>query len=113
MVDVQSDVGGKLIEGGKLLSREIVGNDRLCLRPDIQASDDADCEGGHGIDAPEEKVKESINIPFLPLFEGHFIGEASNRVWYEGWVGDVPDCPAGQNKGSVIFKAYRKIIVKK
>ena len=55
MVDVQSDVGGKLIEGWKLLSREIVGNDRLCLRPDIQASDDADCEGGHGIDAPEEK----------------------------------------------------------
>ena len=48
MVDVQSDVGGKLIEGWKLLSREIVGNDRLCLRPDIKASDDADCEGGRG-----------------------------------------------------------------
>ena len=54
MVDVQSDVGGKLIKGGKLLSREIVGNDRLCLRPDIKASDDADCEGGHGIDAPDK-----------------------------------------------------------
>ena len=54
-----------------------------------------------------KKVNESINNPFLPLFEGHFIGEASNRVWYEGWVGDVPDCPAGQNKGSLIFKAYQ------
>ena len=59
MVDVQSDVGGKLIEGGKLLSREIVGNDRLCLRPDIKASDDADCEGGQSIDAPEE-IRERI-----------------------------------------------------
>ena len=55
MVDVQSDVGGKLIEGGKLLTREIVGNDRLCLRPDIKASNDANCKGGHGIDTSEEK----------------------------------------------------------
>ena len=64
MVDVQSDVGGKLIEGWKLLSREIVGNDRLCLRPDIKASDDADCEGGHGIDTPEEKGQRIHKQPF-------------------------------------------------
>ena len=39
-----------------------------------------------------------MNIPFLPLFEGHFIGEASNRDWHVGRVGDVPDRPAGQNQ---------------
>ena len=55
MVDVQSDVGGKLIKGGKLLSREIVGNDRLCLRPDVKASGDVNCKSGQGIDAPKEK----------------------------------------------------------
>ena len=99
MVDVQSDVGGKLIEGGKLLSREILGNDRLCLRPDVKASGDVNCKGAQGINAPKEKgQKISMNIPFLPLFEGHFIGEASNRDWHVGWVGYVPDRPAGQNK---------------
>ena len=55
MVDVQSDVGGKLIEGGKLLSREILGNDRLCLRPDEKASGDVNCKGAQGINAPKEK----------------------------------------------------------
>ena len=65
MVDVQSDVGGKLIEGGQLLSREIVGNDRLCLRPDIKASDDADCEGGQSIDAPEDRGQRFAYILFL------------------------------------------------
>ena len=43
-----------------------------------------------------KKVKDFHD--FLPLFEGHFIGEASNRDWHVGWVGYVPDRPAGQNQ---------------
>ena len=97
MVDVKGNVGGHLLQGRNLLSREVFGYDCLCLGSDVQVSNGTNRDRDKGVDAPEAEISFSKYFGHhSPLLEGHVIGVAQNWVWYVGWVGDVPNCPADE-----------------
>ena len=56
MVDVKGNVGGHLLQGGNLLSREVFGYDCLCLGSDVQVSNGANRDRDKRVDAPEAKI---------------------------------------------------------
>ena len=59
MVEVKCNVGGHLLQGGNLLSREVFGYDCLCLGSDVQVSNGANRDRDKGVDAPEAEISFS------------------------------------------------------
>ena len=56
MVEVKGNVGGHLLQGRNLLSREVFGYDCLCLGSDVQVSNGTNRDRDKSVDAPEAEI---------------------------------------------------------
>ena len=67
MVDVKGNVGGHLLQGRNLLSREVFGYDCLCLGSDVQVSNGTNRDRDKRVDAPEAKISLFLVTTYLSL----------------------------------------------